>query len=154
MMQLLHQQFLFFRQHIGMLGVDGGEPVTFHLVFFPVYHTYPFFVIHISEQGSVFHIPLWMLVEYLRFQFKLDNRYRLMHLGGEIYRLVVSLVILAYLRNKFITGIVGVGFHGKSGERYEIDSVSLFQGSEITITQRQSNDVAQTGIVTRTGAHP
>ena len=81
MMELLHQQRLFVGKLVRISGVDGGEMAGAHLVLTAVKFADASCVIHVVEETTVFHLPLRMALENLRFFLELYHGNSLMHLG-------------------------------------------------------------------------
>ena len=107
-----------------MLPVDRREVQILHRVFLPSTHTVPFFDIDLVQQKPLIHPELRVTHDHLSLQLELDHRNRLVHFLIQ-HGVTHIVLILPVIQLKAGAGILVVSAHGKSGERHQIDAVSV-----------------------------
>ncbi len=96
-----------------------------------------------------------MPLRHLRLELELDDGDGLVHLRREALRAVIHQHLVArHARLELLAGVVAVGVEGESGQWDEVDAVTLLQGGQVGVTQRQPDDIADAGLVAGTGSHP
>ena len=95
-----------------------------------------------------------MAPEDLGLLLELKHADGLVHAGGQAHRLLVYLLTFQQLGHELLARVVAVGLHSERGQRHEIDAVALLERGEVGVAQRQSQHVADAGLVARTGSHP
>ena len=106
------------------------------------------------QQTAVCHVPFRTALEYLRLLLELDDGNGLVHLCCQALVFLLHRVSLHQLGIELQAGVVLIVFHGKGSQRDEVDAVSLFDGCQVSVAQRQAQHIADAGIVARTGTHP
>ena len=155
MVQLLYQDFFFLAELVRILRVDGREVACGHFVFLAINLYGSLFVVYVLKESSAVHFPFWMLGDELTFYLELYHGNSLVHQRCESLGLVIhSGCTTCHLWQEFFARIITVGIHRKGCQWNEVDAVTLLQGGEVGIAQRQSDDVADTGIITGCGSHP
>ena len=153
--QFLHQQFFLRAQPVRLFRVDGREVAGSHLIFLSVHHHCSLLEVYLFEESAFLHLPFRVFLEELTFYLKLDYGDGLVHQGGESLCLLVHGCSTArHLRLELLAGVVAVGVHRKGGKWDEVDAVSFFQGSQVGIAQRETDNVADAGIVAGSCSHP
>ena len=77
-----------------------------------------------------------------------------MHLCCQSECLLVELVAFQQPGHEFLAGVVAIDIHRKGGQRHQIDAVALLKRCQVGVAQRQSQHIADAGIVTRCCSHP
>ena len=107
------------------------------------------------DDVAVMHVPCGVSVEEACFFLELYDGNGLVHHGCEAFLLVVDCGF-SVENDGFEAGawVVAIVLHGESGERDEVDAVSFFERGEVGVSQADSYDVADTGVVSRSRSHP
>ena len=89
------------------------------------------------EKKTVVHIPFGMLFDELSFEFELNNRNSLVHLG-EYTAVLFGAQAFAVIFNfsfKVIARTFAIGVEGEGDKRHQIYSVSFLKSGHIGISQ-------------------
>ena len=155
MVQLLHQDFFFLAELVRILRIDGREVACGHFVFLVINLYGSLFVVYMLKETPVVHFPFRMLGDELTFYLELYHGNSLVHQRCETLGLVIHFgCTTRHLWHEFLAWIIVVGIHSKGCQWNEVDAVTLLQRGEVGIAQRQSDDIADTGIITGCGSHP
>ena len=136
MMQSLQQFVLLICENARIGRIDGWKMATTQRVDLPFKHDRAMFIIDEIEKLAILHLPFWVFLIELRFQFKLHYSDCLMHLGREPYGLLIE--VLGITREdgaELCAGIIGVSVHGKGGQWYHINTIAFLECSEIGVSQ-------------------
>ena len=126
--QLIYQFFFFIRQAIRIFRIYCREVRITHLVLLTFINKNTALKIDLLQQLPVLHAKFRTAVDYIRFQFKLNNRNRLVHLRDEPQSLfVISRIRKVHFRSENSTRIIGISIHGKCSQGKKIDAVSVFE---------------------------
>ena len=77
-----------------------------------------------------------------------------MHLGIKVALLVGKFILECRFRHEFSARVVLVSLHSKCGERYEVDSIAVFECCHIAVTQCYADNITDTGIIACGCSHP
>ena len=136
--QTLHELMLLGGQFVGMLGVDSWEVTRAHVVRLAIDGADTTFVVDMLKQATVFHLPFRTAVVNQCFLLELNDGDGLVHLGSQAHILILHRVVLQELWLELLAGVVAIHLHCKGGQRYEVDAVSLLDGSQVGIAQAQA----------------
>ena len=146
---------LFFGQLVRIGRVDGGEQAVAQRIFRTVDGDSLLFEVDVMKQHTVFHLEFRAAAYNLSFQFELDNADSLMHLCYEAYSLIVICARREiYLRCEAFAWVVGIGFHGESSQRQQVDAVTIFKRREVSVAHGHTQNVGYAAVIARCGSHP
>ena len=154
-MQFLHDVALFVAQPVWVFRVYGGEEAVAQRVFFAVDHDCLLLEINAVQQHPVFHPEFGAAADDFSFQLELDDADGFVHLGNEADGfLAVCIGGFVDARAEERTRVAGISFHGKGGERQEVDAVSVFQHGEVAVAHGKAQHVGYVAVVSRSRPHP
>jgi len=152
-MELLHQIGLLRGEGVGIGRIDSGEVATLHLVLLAIDGAYATLIVDSREEHAVLHLPLRTAAEDGGLLLELNHGDGLVHLGREQLGFLVHLIARQQLGHELLAGIILISLEGEGGQRHEVDAV-LLDGGEVGITQRETQHIADTGIIASRSAHP
>ena len=150
--QTLHDLLLFHRQLIWALFFHSRKIHILHVIFLPVDRYRLFLIIDMIQKQPVVHVKFRPAHDQLSFQLELKNGDRLVHfhIQTQILRIVLGIIF----DGKSIAVRVFIDFYRKSGKRYQIDAITLFQRIEISIPCRHSDNIGNAGEMSARSPHP
>ena len=151
--QLAYQVGLLRGELIWVGRVDGGEVAALHLVGLAIDGAQMLIVVHGAEHAAIQHLPLGVALEDGSLGLELQHCNGLVHLGGELLRLIVHGVARQQLGHELQTGIVAIHIERKGGQRHQVDAI-LLDGGEVGIAQAEAQHIADAGVVASRGTHP
>ena len=156
MVQTLHYRLFLFGECKWVGWINGREVCVSKLIFLAVKSDSALCIINIAKLASVKHLPFWVALENLCLSLELKNCNRLVHHSHEAERLLVEAVAVLGIeyRTEHLARVVVVMLHSVCSKRHEVDAVAVLESGEVGVSQRESNHVAYTSIVTGRSSHP
>ena len=152
---LFHKFPFFVGQSIRIGRIYGREVCVTQGIFFAFVHKDSTLKIDLLQQLPVTHPELRTTVYYFSFQLKLDDRNRLVHLGDQTQSLLIVIGVgKIHLRHKDGTRIIGISIHGKSCQRKQINSITVFKSTQIAVAHGHTDHVGYTTVIAGSGSHP
>ena len=99
-------------------------------------------------------MPLRVAANGLAFQFELNDGNGFMHLRHQLRGACQTRVVLKILGLPDRARIIPVGGHGKIRQRQQVDTVSLFEGFDIDVPDRDAQYRGNQRLVSRHRTHP
>ena len=150
--ETLHQ-FLFRRRKlIRILRINGREILVQKLIGLAFDGDGSLLIINEMKKHTVIHIKFRTPSDQLSFQLKLDDSNGLMHLHVE--RNLSRIMVIFRMNAKTFTRIIRISFNGKTCQRHQIDSVSIFQHIQIIVASGQSYHIGNAGLMAGSRSHP
>ena len=153
--QSFDEFFLFRCQRVWSVAVKRGPEGVVHCIFLSFHLHFGVVSTDSRRHVSVRHFPFRVFVVECSLKFELDDRDGFVHLCHHAAGFFLQSVFLAELfRLERFALVFAVGFHGKGGERKEIDAVAFLQGSGVGIAQRETQHRRHAGRVSGCRSHP
>ena len=151
-----HKVILFgCERYITVVSCDGGEATGGHGILLPIHLACTFLKIHGTQQVTVLHAPLGVLVEDLGLHLELENGDGLVHHRGETRILLIEFLATASgPRHELRTRVIAVGLHGEGSQGHQVNTVCLLKGGKVCVSQTETDNVADTCVVSCAGTHP
>jgi len=121
MVELLHQLLLLATQFVWVGGVYRGEIVVAEGVFLAVDCYCTFLIINEMQQPAVVHLVFGATLDYLTFEFELNDGNRLVHPRHELHRAAHPRIFLKITGLERLAAVVAVGIVGKICKGQEVD---------------------------------
>ena len=151
-----HEVVLFgCERYITVACYDGREVAGGHGILLSIHLACTFLKIHGTQQVTVLHAPLGVLVEDLGLHLELENGDGLVHHRGETRILLIEFLATASGPwHELRARVIAIGLHGEGGQGHQVNTVCLLKGSKVSIAQTETDNVADTCVVSCTGTHP
>ena len=112
----VHQLLLRVGQAERVFRIDRWKVCVQHRMFDAVDNINALFKVDFFEHIAVVHRELGIAVQQLAFQLELNDRDRLMHLGGELFIDKGIDIFVQQLRHETLTWVISVNFGGERRE--------------------------------------
>ena len=133
MKELIHDYLFARAELVRVVPVDRWEIGVGQRIVLVAYSYRSLLWVDLVEQQAVVHVVFRMALDDLAFELELDDRYCLVHSSHEHCRTLQSRVVLEVFGQELRARIVAIGVDGESGERQEIDRITLFKRLDIGI---------------------
>ena len=155
MSQTEHQFVLLGREAVGMLRVNGREGRVAHGIRLSVEGKRARCMVDVLQQAAVAHAPFGVGGVERLLEFELNDSDSLVHLRHEAHLLLVG-VFAAVFKSRLedYARVIGIGFHGKGGQRHHVDAISFLKRLRIGIAQAEAQDAGDATEVARRRSHP
>ena len=137
---LIHNLLFFFRQLIGVFGVNRREIHIIHGIFHAIYKHGSFFKINLIQQQSVFHAEFGAAFDNLSLHLPLHDGNCLVHFGNHVEVLIAQHLIPLGL--ELLTGVAGVFVHRKGCQRQKVNAIILLYRIQICISGLNTQHIA------------
>ena len=154
-MNLIHKLTFFIRQAVRIGGIYRWKVRVTKGILLTFVDKDTTLKIYLLQQFTICHSKLRTAVDDLGFQLKLDNSDRLVHLSNQAQRFLIIMSIgKIHFRHENGARIISVSIHSKGSKRQQIDSVTVFKCSQITISHRHTYHIGYATVIAGSGAHP
>ena len=138
-----------------MSWIDCGEIGVEQLIFLALNLDDALLQVHLVKQEPILHLKVGTTLDGCCLEFELDDADGLVHLCHELGCTgTLGILGTAILGQKTLTGVTGIGVHGKGGKGQQVDAVAILEYAVVAIAQGDAQHIGNAAIVAGGCTHP